>query len=205
MRRFPAVIAVVCFAACDSLAENGWRNRPEGSGASAPGERQAATAPAVVGREAAAAPLAAGPGPADPGDAAGAELRRLAAAGQTILVSGGSGEEVAAGEFVPDLVESPSAYAGGYHFGDSEWESTLELSVQGDSVSGVLGYADWENETWVGKELRLQGGRIDGARLVAPGWSGIFVRYEGRPGLVILRAPAQLGIEFGEKLGTPQG
>jgi hypothetical protein len=54
-------------------------------------------------------------------------------------------DEADAGEFEAGGPTPPSAYAGEYHFGDSEGESTLTLSVQGNAVTGTLGYADWEN------------------------------------------------------------
>lgn len=129
------------------------------------------------------------------------ELQRLATTRQKILVDHLDVDSVDAGEFVPSQASTPSAYGGEYHFGDSEWESTLTLSVQGNEVSGVLGYADWENESWVGKEVRFDGGRIAGASFSAPGWKGVFVRYQGQPGIVILRAPTdRLSVQYGEKL-----
>lgn len=124
-----------------------------------------------------------------------------AAAQQPILV--GAGEEVPSGEFALDLRTGPSAYAGDYHFGDSESESTLTLTIRGGSVTGRLSYSTWDDAkgTFVGDEVRLEGGRIVGAVLMAPGWSGVFVRYSGRPGLVIFRAPDDvLKTEFGRKL-----
>ena len=58
----------------------------------------------------------------------------------------------------------------------------------------------------MGKELSLGEIRIDGARLTAPGWSGVFARYEGRPGLLILSTPAEVisAPEFGEKQDADQ-
>lgn len=133
-----------------------------------------------------------------------AELRKLAAAQQTVLTwdydEGGGEGEVPASEFVAD-VNRPSAYAGSYHFGDSERESTLTITVQGEAVTGTLEYGGWENERWVTEVERLEGGTVEGARLSAPGWKGVFVRYRGKPGLVILRGPGPLDrAEFGGKL-----
>lgn len=130
-----------------------------------------------------------------------AELRRLTAAQRKILIDHVDVDSASASEFTTDPASNPSAYAGAYHFGDSEWESTLTLTVNGDAVSGRLGYADWEHETWVGKEVRFGGGRITGSSLVAPGWKAVFVLWNGQPGIVILRAPTdQLGVQYGERL-----
>lgn len=199
MKRFPVFVAALCLCACNPFGETGEPKGSDGSSASLARERRDTAAPVPV-RDTRVPPVKSSR-LADTASEGELELRGLAAAGRSILVPGGSGEEVAPGEFVADLADSSSEYAGEYHFGDSEWESTLTLEVQGSAVSGALGYADWENDTWVGKELRLDGGRISGARLTAPGWSGVFVRYQGRPGLVILRAPGVIsGVEYGEKL-----
>jgi hypothetical protein len=200
MVRFPAFVAALCLCACNPLGETGEPKGPDGSSANLSREHRDTAAPVRVQGDSGAPPVKS-PRLADTASEGETELRRLAEAGQSILVPGGSGVEVAPGEFVADLADNPSEYAGRYHFGDSEGESTLTLEVQGSAVSGALGYADWENETWVGKELRLDGGRISGARLTAPEWSGVFVRYQGKPGLVILRAPEVIsGVEYGRKL-----
>jgi hypothetical protein len=184
MRRFPIFIFLfVC--ACASPPDKGEKSPSRATHADS-GDRSPAAPPPVQAASADGV----------------AELRRRAATQQPIFVNTLDVDSVAAGEFVPDEAGTPSAYAGQYHFGGSEWESTLTLSVQGSTVTGVLGYAEWENETWVGKEVRFGGGTIAGASLSAPGWMGVFVRYQGQPGLVILRGPTeQLGGEFGTKLG----
>lgn len=113
--------------------------------------------------------------------------------------------EVEPGEFTIDLQPSAAAYAGTYHFGDSEEESDLELSVSGNRVTGRLTWGELvDDRAWVESEARLEGGRIEGAMLIAPGWSGVFVRWngndgeEGGRGLIIFRAPQdRLKTEFG--------
>jgi hypothetical protein len=115
-----------------------------------------------------------------------------------IHVEHNEAEEADASEFEAAATNSPQAYAGTYHFGDSEWESALTLSVRGNAVTGTLGYSVWENETWAGRSVRLDSGRIERGKLTAPGWSGIFATYQGQPGLIILRAPTEhLKVEFG--------
>ncbi len=118
---------------------------------------------------------------------------------QAMVVAGV--EEVPAGEFELYLEDRPAGYAGEYHFGDSEEESTLELTVAGDRVTGVLTYATFENDNWVPREVRLTGGRIVGAMLVAPEWSGVFVRLGRQRGLILFRNPTDwIRTEFGAKL-----
>jgi hypothetical protein len=197
MRLIPMIIAIGLLAACDEAPRSREQDASGSTVAAVRNDADSGTATALRGGENPAAAPAAGAPSAD----GAAELRRLAAAGKPILLP--TAEEVAAGEFVADTASSPSAYAGDYRFGDSEGESTLSLTVRGNAVTGGLGYASWENETWVGKEVRLDGGTIVGSTLTAPGWSGVFVRFRGRPGLVILKAPDILSVEFGEKLDTP--
>lgn len=117
---------------------------------------------------------------------------------QPILVSGY--QEVPSGEFELDL-DRPSAYTGDYHFGDSEGESTLRLTVTGDRVSGRLTYSVYRNRRFEPREVPLRNGRIVGAMLVGPEWSGVFVRRGRQKGLVLFRAPVDfIRVEFGAKL-----
>jgi hypothetical protein len=129
-----------------------------------------------------------------------------AAAAQASIIIWGT-EEVDAGEFAIDLQRDPSAYAGSYRFGDSEGEATFRLSVQGHRVTGRLTYAVWKNNTWELREVRLDEGRIEGAMLIAPGWSGVFVRWDGTDyerggrGLVLFRSLGQrLDGQFGYRM-----
>lgn len=185
MRQLAVLIVAVFLSACGSEADE-----QKGVGGASAATADTASAP----------PPNAPAGPTRSVDGL-VVLRKLAAAQRPVLIDGH--EEVPAAEFVPDEANAPSAYAGDYHFGDSEGESTLSLTVQGNSVTGRLAYAVWENETWVAQEVRLEGGAIEGATLTAPGWSGVFVRYQGQPGLVILRAPTDvLQVEFGDKQDT---
>jgi hypothetical protein len=190
MRQLAVFIAALFLFACASEADE-QKGAGDGSAAKADSPRTADTASAP--------PPSPPAGPVRSGGVDGlVVLRKLAAAQRPVLIDGH--EEVPAGEFVPDEANSPSAYAGDYHFGDSEGESTLSLTVQGNAVSGRLAYGVFKNEAWVAQEVRLEGGSIEGATLTAPGWSGVFVRYQGQPGLVILRAPTDVfGVEFGEK------
>jgi hypothetical protein len=139
-------------------------------------------------------------GSADDGADGVAELQRLIDTRRMIAMDRLDVDSVSAAEFAPNVASTPSVYGGEYHFGDSEWESELTLTVEGNTVTGELGYADWENETWVGKEVRFEGGTITGASFSAPGWKGVFVLYEGEPGVIILRAPTdRIGIQYGNK------
>jgi hypothetical protein len=123
---------------------------------------------------------------------------RPGAAQQPILVSGY--QEVPSEEFELNL-DRPSAYAGEYHFGDSEGESTLHLTVTGDRVSGRLTYAVWQNERFEPRAVPLREGRIVGAMLLAPEWSGVFVRLGRQKGLILFRNPTNfIRAEFGAKL-----
>ena len=197
MRPFPIFVAVF-FCAC--TAPDKREKTPERTAGTIAQAGSDSVTPATVPAfsDPASSP---GPGPSRDGEDGVAELRRLAATRQKILVDRLDVDSVSAGELVPHEATTPSAHGGEYHFGDSEWESTLTLSVQGNEVTGVLGYADWENETWVGKRVRFDGGKIIGASFSAPGWKGVFVRYQGRPGIVILRAATdRLSVQYGEKL-----
>jgi hypothetical protein len=194
MRASP-IYAFVLFCACapspDAREKTSDRPRSKAeSNVAGAGQNGSSLMPAWVGSSA-----------SDTSTDGAAELRRLTAARRQILIDHLDADSASASEFTTDPANNPSAYAGEYHFGDSEWESTLTLTVHGDAVSGRLGYADWEHETWVGKEVRLDGGRIADATLVAPGWKAVFVLWNGQPGIVILRAPTrQLGIQYGERL-----
>jgi hypothetical protein len=206
MRPFPIFIAAL-FCACDAPPRVDEESLD--AAAATPTQITSDLSTPTVPADSVVAPSPASSPGAGSSDAAGqgsAELRRLAAARQSIRVHGGEEdvENFNASEFVADEM-SPPAYAGMYHFGDSEGESTLTLTVQGNTLAGTLQYSVWENETWVGKEVRLDDGRIAGARLIAPEWDGVFVRFRGQPGLVILRAPTdRLGVEFGNKLDPRQ-
>nr|WP_233098837.1 YARHG domain-containing protein [Aureibaculum flavum] len=46
-------------------------------------------------------------------------------------------------------------YEGSYHFGESEGESDLEIIFSNNKLYARTEYADWENNTWVGKSDRL--------------------------------------------------
>lgn len=191
MRTFMILLAVLCCACTPETAEK----RTAAVAADASDGSVRTPSPAQVGSNPVPSPAT------DSAADAAAELRRLAAARQLIHLEHSDAAEADAGEFKADGANPPLAYAGEYHFGDSEGESTLTLSVQGNAVTGTLGYADWENETWVGKEVRFDSGRIEHGKLTAPGWSGIFASYRGQPGLIILRAPTErLQIEFGERV-----
>jgi hypothetical protein len=188
---FVIVLALLSWACTADTAEK----RTSGAGADAPNGPVRTPSPVQAGSNPAPSPST------DSGAGAAAELRRLAAARQMIHLEHSDAEEADAGEFEAGGAEPPLGYAGEYHFGDSESESTLTLSVQGNAVTGNFGYADWENERWVPKEVRFDSGRIERGKLTAPGWSGIFASYRGQPGLIILRAPTErLQIEFGERI-----
>jgi hypothetical protein len=195
------VFSTLLLCACG--ASEGGAERPQAATAGVARDTAGSDVPPAIAAGTDPAPaLASAPGEQSSGvEGDGrAALRRLALARKPIGIDGGL-EEASASEFVADTAKTPSAYAGDYHFGESEGESTLTLTVKGNTVTGVLEYADWVNKRWVGRQLRLDGGRIDGSMLVAPGWSGVFVRYEGQPGLVILRAPTNLlRVELGVKL-----
>lgn len=187
MRSFVILLAVLCSACTPETAEK----RAAGAGADARNRPAGTPSTAQAGSSPAPSP------PTDSAADAAAELRRLVAARQVIVVDHGDTDP---GEYEAGGANPPSAYAGEYHFGDSEGESTLTLSVQGNAVTGTLGYADWENEDWVPKEVRFDNGRIERGKLTAPGWSGIFASYQGQPGLIILRSPAKLlQVEFGNR------
>lgn len=202
MRRIATIIAIVLLSACD-LMNPRKQTPPDGEAAAAARDSTgsaASAAPQDVSDDSAAAPSAASAADTAPADGP-AELRKLAAAGGQVLVDGNE-ERVPAGELVVDTADTPAAYAGDYHFGDSEWESTLSLEVRGNAVTGTLKYAVFQNETWVAREMRLAGAAISGATLTARGWSGVFARYGGKPGLVILRSPSDriTAAEFGDKV-----
>lgn len=190
MRTFVMLLAALCWACTPETTEK----RTAAAGADAPSRPARTPSTVQVGDQPAPSPST------DSAADAAAELRRLAAVRQMIHLEHSDAGEADAGEFEAGGPNPPLAYAGEYHFGDSEGESTLTLSVQGNAVTGTLGYADWENETWVPKEVRFDSGRIERGKLTAPGWSGIFASYRGQPGLIILRAPTErLQIEFGER------
>lgn len=197
MRTLAAVIAAMFVCACNSPRHAGEHKSTDTQDAvTQHSSRSGVPNPGKHARDSAEAATVATATRSSAGDGR-AELQELAARGR--LVGSGS-EEVAAGGFVADVASTPSTYAGEYHFGDSEGESGLALKVQGSVVTGTLVYADWEKDTWVPKEVRFEGGRIEGVRLTAPGWKGVFVRYNGSPGLLILEAPTDmLGVEFGFK------
>jgi|GEM_PF-4941694 hypothetical protein len=187
MKTFVILLAVLCSACTPESAEK----RAAGAGADA--RNRPASTPSTAQAGSSPAPSSSTDSAAD----AAAELRRLVAARQMIAIDH---YDIDPGEFEAGGANPPSAYAGEYHFGDSEGESTLTLSVRGNAVTGILGYADWENEDWVPKEVRLDSGRIERGKLTAPGWSGIFVSHQGQPGLIIIRSPAEfLQVEFGER------
>lgn len=111
-------------------------------------------------------------------------------------------EEFSATVFALDVAASPSEYAGRYHFGESEWESELTLTVRGRSVTGVLTFGEWseKQQTWKTKKLRFTG-TIDGNMLVAGAWKGIFVRRGDRRGLLFMAAPdPHVAKEFGYRM-----
>lgn len=188
MRTFLILLAFLCWACTPETAEK----RTAAAGADAPNRPVRTLSPTQAGSNPAPSPST------DSAADAAAELRRLVAARQMIRFQH---DETDVSEFEVSEANPPSAYAGDYDFGDSEGESTLTLSMRGNAVTGTLGYADWENERWVPKEVRLDSGRIERGKLTAPGWSGIFVSYQGQPGLIILRAPTHLmEVEFGERV-----
>lgn len=201
MRLIPLLLAaLVC--ACDTSSD------AREAGADAPPAADAT--PSTPGDSASAAPADSVPHAAVPGAVTegAAALLRLAAEGKTVRIDLIDGEDLDPREFTADSASDPSVFAGEYHFGDSEWESTLTLTVEGDAVTGELGYADpGEGSTpWIPRRTPLDGGKIRGAMLAAPGWEGVFVRHRGRRGIVILRAPTDriAPIEFGRKLWVDQ-
>ncbi|HST62352.1 MAG TPA: hypothetical protein VLK84_26855 [Longimicrobium sp.] len=126
-------------------------------------------------------------------------LPHASSAQQPILIRGF--EEVAETEFTIDLEEAWS-YAARYHFGESEGESNLSLEVDGDRVTGTLDYGEVQDDTaWVIKQVRFEG-RIEGAMLIAPGWSGVFVRWKDERGLVLFRTPSPFiqGTQYGSRI-----
>lgn len=47
-------------------------------------------------------------------------------------------------------------FEGSYHFGESEGESNLDILYSNNKFYARTEYADWENNTWVGKSERLR-------------------------------------------------
>lgn len=111
-------------------------------------------------------------------------------------------EGIPASELTLDLESLPQAYAGTYHFGDSEWESTLKLTVRGSGVTGVLTYSVWNNaaNNWKQKTIRFTG-TITANLLIAKDWKGVFVRRGDRRGLLLIEAGRDQNVrEFGYRM-----
>jgi len=188
---FVALLLCACNVGVDK-EESGPKDRTPPSAAASDASRTGAAASIPA--------FTSGLGSANDGADGVAELQRLTDTHRMIAMDRLDVDSVSAAEFTPNVASTPSAYGGEYHFGDSEWESELTLTVEGNTITGELGYAEWENETWAGKEVRFGGGTITGASFTAPGWKGVFVLYNGEPGVIILRAPTdRIGIQYGNK------
>jgi hypothetical protein len=117
---------------------------------------------------------------------------------QAPAITDGEGE-ISPDEMTINLEAKPTLYAGEYHFGFSEGESSLTLAVKGSSVSGIFSYGvfDEKSSQFKPKRHRFQG-KIVGAMLVAPGWQGVFVKGRDRKGLVFFQAPTEYAhMQFG--------
>lgn len=53
-------------------------------------------------------------------------------------------------------ISKGSDFEGSYHFGESEGESNLEIIYSNKRLYAVVQYAEWENNTWVGKTDRAE-------------------------------------------------
>lgn len=125
-------------------------------------------------------------------------LTACSVAGAQAIIDG-EDEEVAAGDFTIDLATTPAAYAGRYHFGFSEGESDLVLTVRKGKVTGALSYGVWDTKAnnWKSKTLRFTG-TIDGNMLIAGSWKGLFVRRGDRRGLLLIASPYRdVAMNFG--------
>lgn len=194
MRSFPILVAVL-FCACN-VGVDKEASSPKDRATPPTASRPPATAPAGS-----VPAFSSGLRASDDGADGVAELRQLTAAHRMIAMDRVDEDSVSAAEFTPNVASAPSAYGGDYHFGDSEWESNLALTVEGTTITGVLSYGSFENEKWVGEEVRFEGGTINGASFSAPGWKGVFVLYNGERGVIILRNPTdQIGVQYGNKL-----
>jgi hypothetical protein len=102
-------------------------------------------------------------------------------------------EDVDASAFTLDVASSASRYAGRYHFGESEGESDLVITVTKSGVKGELRYSDWDRKgkKWKSKKLTFAG-TIVGNMLIAGPWNGIFVRKGDQHGLILFGAPTDL-------------
>ena len=118
-------------------------------------------------------------------------LAMLASEGATAQTFIDGEDEIPASALTLDVESSPSRYAGEYHFGFSEGESTLKITVKGGSVTGTLTYGEWDERTngWKSRTLTFKG-RIVGGMLVADKWYGVFVRHGKTRGLVFHEAPS---------------
>jgi hypothetical protein len=100
-------------------------------------------------------------------------------------------EERPASEFSLYVEKNPARYAGDYHFGESEGESTLTLKVKGTAVTGTLTYGVWDERKkgWKSKKLTFKG-KIAGGMLIAGPWYGVFVQRGDARGLMFYAAPS---------------
>ncbi len=78
------------------------------------------------------------------------------------------------------LTKNESDYAYVYHFGESEWESSLMLTYTGGQWYGQIGSGEWSDEgdvRWIWKYENLNNIKITGNKFYSDKTNGEFVTY----------------------------